>query len=84
MQVPNLSSVICHLSFCRASGEAISAKQRRFGLGDDALVGQEVIGDDVVDLFDFIEQAIGQGYEFVGLKNPAWAFFRFEEKRVPI
>jgi hypothetical protein len=57
-----------------------SAKQRRFRLGDNALMGQEVVGDDEMHLFDFIEQTIGQGHEFVGLKYPARALFRFQEE----
>jgi hypothetical protein len=59
-------------------------KQRRFGLRDDALVSQEVVGDDVVHLFDLVEQAVGQGDEFVGLENAAWALFGFQEERIPI
>ena len=40
----------------------------------------EVIGDDVVDLFDFIEQAIGQGYEFVGPQEPGLGFLQIRGK----
>jgi hypothetical protein len=55
-------------------------KQRGLRLGDNALVGQKVVGDDVMDLFDFIEQTIGESHEFVGLEHPAGALFRFKEE----
>ena len=42
-------------------------EKRGLGLGDDALMGQEIIRDNVVHLFDFIEQAVGQGDQLVGL-----------------
>jgi hypothetical protein len=74
-------SVICHLSFVIPSlGEAVSAKQRGFGLGDNALMVQEIVSDDVMNLLDFVEQTIGQRDELIGLQYPAWAFFGFEEK----
>jgi hypothetical protein len=68
----------------RRVGPTLLTKQRRFGLRDDALVSQEVVGDDVVHLFDLVEQAVGQGDEFVGLENAAWALFGFQEERIPI
>ncbi len=55
-------------------------KQRGLRLGDNALVGQKVVGDDVMDLFDFIEQTVGQSHEFVGLEHPAGALVRFKEE----
>jgi hypothetical protein len=72
------------VSPCRRVARTLSAKQRRFGLRDDALVSQEVVGDDVVNLFDLVEQAVGQGDEFVGLENAAWALVGFQEERIPI
>ena len=43
-------------------------------------MSQEVIGDDKMDLFDFFEQTIGQGDQFIGLQHPAGALFRFQEE----
>jgi hypothetical protein len=55
-------------------------KQRGLRLGDNALVSQKVVGDDVMDLFDFIEQTVGESHEFVGLEHPAGALVRFKEE----